>query len=129
LVWPKSADGRGDPRPIVRFPRFHWLIGWTPDGTLAFGTLESPSPDGMSRTSIQAIGGGVTRQVMRPGETWGGRLSSDGRWLAYYLRESGDFEVYVSPFQNTGTRWLSADGNDPSWSPDGKELYYGAATG
>jgi len=83
----------------------------------------------MSRTSIQAIGGGVTRQVMRPGETWGGRLSPDGRWLAYYLRESGDFEVYVSPFQNTGTRWLSADGNDPSWSPDGKELYYGAATG
>jgi Tol biopolymer transport system component len=62
--------------------------------------------------------------VVGPGETWGGRLSPDGRWLAYYVSDSGDFEIYVSPFPNSSARSLIAKGTDPSWSPDGSEIYY-----
>ena len=36
--------------------------------------------------------------MVGPGDTWGGRLSPDGRWLAYYSLESGYFEIYVTPF-------------------------------
>ena len=34
------------------------------------------------------------------------------------------FEIYVTPFPETGARWLIGDGTDPSWSPDGSEIYY-----
>jgi hypothetical protein len=41
--------------------------------------------------------------------------------------ESGNFEVYVTPFPEGGTRWLIADGTDLRWGPDGKEVYYRSA--
>jgi Tol biopolymer transport system component len=44
------------------------------------------------------------------------------------LSDSGDFEIYVSPFPNANTRWLVAEGTDPSWSPDGSEIYYRSGT-
>ena len=30
----------------------------------------------------------------------------------------------MTPFPNTGARWLIGEGTDPSWSPDGTEIYY-----
>ena len=65
-----------------------------------------------------------SRTVVGPGSTWGGRLSRDGKWLAYYVLNSGTFEVYATPFPEGGTRWLIAEGTDPSWGPDGNEIYY-----
>jgi serine/threonine-protein kinase len=127
-IYTRSADGRGDPRSIVRLPNFHWLIGWTPGGTLAYGTMEGVAADGRSRSSIVAIEAGQSRHVVPPGEIWGGRLSPDGRWLAYYQRDSGEFEIYVAPFPDTGSRWLVAEGTDPSWSADGSEIYYRSGT-
>jgi hypothetical protein len=65
-----------------------------------------------------------SRRVVGGGSTWGGRLSRDGKWLAYYWLAGGAFEVYVTPFPEAGTRWLIAEGTDPAWSPDGGEVYY-----
>ncbi len=55
-----------------------------------------------------------------------GRLSPDGRWLAYSSSESGTYEVYVVPFGGGQGKWqVSANGGRiPQWSRDGKELYY-----
>jgi hypothetical protein len=66
-----------------------------------------------------------SREVVEPGNIWGGRLSPDGKWLAYYVLSSGTFEVYVSPYPDGRTRWQVAEGTDPSWAPGGGgELYY-----
>jgi Tol biopolymer transport system component len=65
-----------------------------------------------------------SRTIVGPGNTWGGRLSRDGRWLAYYVLNAGAFEVYVTPFPEGRTRWLIAEGTDPSWAPDGHDIYY-----
>ncbi len=53
-------------------------------------------------------------------------FSPDGHWLAYGSNESGQAEVYVRPFPNTGGKWQASTdgGNFPAWSPDGKELFY-----
>jgi Tol biopolymer transport system component len=55
-----------------------------------------------------------------------GRLSPDGRWMAYASDESGRWEVYVSAFPGGGGRWqISAGGGvEPRWRSDGKELFY-----
>jgi WD40-like Beta Propeller Repeat len=65
----------------------------------------------------------------------GGRLSPDGRFLAFNSNRSGRFQVYVSPIDpETGTRSASApaisqvttDGGIGGivWRKDGKELFY-----
>jgi eukaryotic-like serine/threonine-protein kinase len=55
-----------------------------------------------------------------------GRLSPDGRWLAYTSQESGKPEVYVVAFRGGQGKWqVSTNGGyQPQWSRDGKELYY-----
>ena len=126
-IYTKSADGRGDPELIVALDEFHWLIGWTPDGrTLAFGVLEGAGEAQGALSSIMSFTGGAPHRVVGPGPVWGGRLSPDGRWLAYYTLESGRFDVYVTPFPEGRTRWLISDdgGRDPTWGPDGREVYY-----
>ena len=55
-----------------------------------------------------------------------GRVSPNGRWLAYTSLEAGQRQVYVTSFPNPGERWRVsiAGGQDPQWRRDGKELYY-----
>ena len=125
-IYTKAADGRGDAELLLAVNEFHWLVGWTPDGrTLAFGALEH-AREGVSVSSISSLTAGQTSRVVGPGAIWGGRLSPDGRWLAYYTLESGRFEVYVTPFPGGAARWLISEegGRDPTWWPDGPEIYY-----
>jgi hypothetical protein len=55
-----------------------------------------------------------------------GRLSPDGRWLAYTSNESGRSEVYVVPCSGPGGKWQvsTAGGSFPHWREDGKELFF-----
>jgi Tol biopolymer transport system component len=58
-----------------------------------------------------------------------GRVSPDGRWLAYTSTERGARDVYVTTFPTPTNRWRisTAGGEDPQWRRDGTELYYIAA--
>jgi hypothetical protein len=54
-----------------------------------------------------------------------GALSPDGKWLASTSDESGRAEVYVQAFPGPGSRWqVSERGGYPTWSADGRELFY-----
>jgi len=58
-------------------------------------------------------------------------FSPDGRWIAYQSDESGNHEVYIRPFPDTGGRWqVSIDGGRyPRWSPAGGEVLYRSTSG
>jgi eukaryotic-like serine/threonine-protein kinase len=60
-----------------------------------------------------------------------GRLSPDGRWIAYVSDESGRDEVYVRPFpQPDSRRQIStAGGQRPRWRSDGRELFFQSPDG
>jgi eukaryotic-like serine/threonine-protein kinase len=55
-----------------------------------------------------------------------GKLSPDGRWLAYETNETGVPAVYVQTFPGREGKWqVSAEsGTRPVWRRDGKELFY-----
>ncbi len=119
-IYMKRVDGRGEASLLLPLSAFHWLVGWADERTLVYGVMEEEG----SQSSIMEFSGGTPRRIVGPGLTWGGRLSPDGRWLAYYSLDSGNFEVYVVPFPQSNTRWLIAEGTDPTWGPDGKDVYY-----
>lgn len=125
-IYTTPVDGRGDAEQLLLLNEFHWLVGWTPDGrTLVYGVME-PARGNESLSSIMALTDGTTRRIVGPGSVWGGRLSPDGGWLAYYTLASGRFQIYVIPFPEGRGRWLISEdgGRDPSWGPDGTQLYY-----
>ena len=53
-------------------------------------------------------------------------FSPDGKWVAYSSRESGDFEVFVTPFPGPGRRWQVSphSGVYPQWRADGREIVW-----
>jgi Tol biopolymer transport system component len=54
-----------------------------------------------------------------------GRLSPDGRWLAYVSDESGQPDVYVAPWpRGPRVRVSFAGGTRPRWSRDGRALLF-----
>jgi Tol biopolymer transport system component len=55
-----------------------------------------------------------------------GKLSPDGRWIAYGSNESGQTEVYVASFPGATGKWRvsTAGGNWPRWRRDGKEIFF-----
>jgi serine/threonine-protein kinase len=119
-IYTTRVDGGGDRRRVLALNAFHWLVGWTADrSTLLYGLMMEGKG-----SSIMAYSNTQSRTVVGPRNTWGGRLSRDGKWLAYYVLDSGTFEIYVTPFPEGDARWLIAEGTDPSWGPDGNEIYY-----
>ncbi len=55
-----------------------------------------------------------------------GRVSPDGKWLAYASLEGSRSEVYVQRFPPTRERWQVSGGGGtmPQWSGDGRQLFY-----
>jgi Tol biopolymer transport system component len=53
-------------------------------------------------------------------------VSPDGRWMAYVSNYSGSDEIYVTSFPAAHARVKVSNqgGHSPTWSPDGKTLYY-----
>src|SRR5262249_7859310 len=60
-----------------------------------------------------------------------GKLSSNGRWLAYEADESTRGEVYIRSFPTPARKWQGSmnGGSNPVWSRDGKGLFFIAADG
>jgi serine/threonine-protein kinase len=119
----KRTDGSGDVQELLRVSEWAQPVGWTPDGKMLAFSLEAA--DGTSCIAVLAEGGHHC-VAGGPSRVWIGRLSSDGRWLAYQSDETGTDEVYVTPFPEGGTRWQVSvqGGSGPAWSTDGSELYY-----
>ena len=100
-------------------------------------TLRGPNyprditPDGRfvlfrSNNDLWMLGLGEERKLHRLLAGIDGRVSPNGRWLAYTSLEAGQRQVYVTTFPTPGERWRVsiAGGQDPQWRRDGKELYY-----
>jgi len=71
--------------------------------------------------------GGVARNYLNsPALEGAARFSPDGKWVALISNESGRFEVYVRSFPDPSSKVQVsvAGGGEPTWSADGRRLYY-----
>ena len=122
-LYTQPIDGRFGAERLLAVEEWHRPIGWTPDGRML--AFEEVGRD--ATPSIWVLADGEARKVVE--EAYAGRLSPDGRWLAYQSEGAKDAEVYVTPFPEADGRWqISAGGGSgPAWSPGGTEVYYRSA--
>jgi serine/threonine protein kinase/Tol biopolymer transport system component len=101
-VWDWSRDGK-----YVLFKKGNelWYLSW---------------PERVAKPLLQA------KWTVRNAQ-----FSPDGRSMAYASNETGNMEVYVSPFPSANGKWQvsSAGGQEPRWRQDGKELFYLSSEG
>jgi serine/threonine-protein kinase len=123
------ADGSGAPTTISAGPdgyRVHPL-SITPDGqTLIVSHQKAPNEQVDLWTLSIGPNPRLTPLLAEPSHSErDGRLSPDGRWLAYTADESGQDQVLVRPFPNVSAgRAVAGYGQQPIWAQDSKELFY-----
>jgi Tol biopolymer transport system component len=103
---------------------------WSRDGRLVI--VQRATPDTGSDLAVHRVSGGPPLAVFDSiFNERHGRLSPDGRLLAYSSDVSGRFEVYVRSLARDAdtVQVSSAGGAHPRWRRDGRELYYLSAAG
>jgi eukaryotic-like serine/threonine-protein kinase len=124
-VYEKPASGSGEPRLLIGSSADKFLSDWSHDGrflvyhTFGGGTfwdiwvapLDGRKPFAFLATKFIEVQG---------------KISPDGRWMAYTSDESGRLEIYVTDFPDKRGRWqISTNGGTQAyWRSDGKELFY-----
>jgi eukaryotic-like serine/threonine-protein kinase len=123
----KPSDGSGAEEIFLTDQQIFIPSDWSRDGKYLIYSL---GPVGTSDIWALPLEGDrkPTMVVQHAGNTGVayGRLSPDGRWLAYMSNESGGAQIYVVAFGRGQGKWQVSvnGGTQPQWSKDGKELYY-----
>lgn len=125
-VYWTASDGTGPVEPLVQSADDHIApTKWSPDGrTLGVGAFNLTTGRDMWLWDAETR---TAEPLLRtPHDEYGPWFSPDGQWLAYTSNESGRLEVYVRPVGDTAStiRVSSDGGEEPLWSPTGRELFY-----
>ncbi len=128
-VFETAADGSGGERQLTHCAaKGNSCLpdGYSPDGQ--FLIFHAITPSRSADLWVMPRGDFAKARALldSPALEEEGRVSPDGRWLAYISTESGRFEVYVRSFRGQSGKWqISTDGGlEPLWSPTGKELFF-----
>jgi serine/threonine protein kinase/Tol biopolymer transport system component len=127
IYW-KAADGTGEREHVASIQDRDLLpFSWSVNGDTLLLQEYVGNPFGLDIGALLMEGDHARTPILQE-EYWehNPQISPNGRWMAYVSNESGDPEVCVSPFPEIkGKRQVSTNGgNEPIWSPDGKELFY-----
>jgi len=127
-LYRKRSDGSGAEDLLLADPLVNRVDDWSHDGKyLLYSRLPAGNPAELWVLPLE--GERKPHLILSQGSnalSGDGRLSPDGRWLAYDSNESGVIESFVMAFGGGQGKWqVSANGGMlPEWSADGKQLYY-----
>jgi serine/threonine-protein kinase len=122
----RPVDGSQDAEKVVTITHQSYLKAILPDGETAVLDAQRQTADANIVTIALKPDAKPTTLINTQFNEFGASASPDGRWLAYQSNESGRPEIYVRELAGAGGRWpiSKGGGEEPRWSPDGKELYY-----
>jgi eukaryotic-like serine/threonine-protein kinase len=125
IYW-QASDGTGNAERLTEGTRPQMPTAFSRDERFLVFTEPDSSPFDIHVLDLvtRKTQGLLTSPVHSEGF---GEISPDGRWLAYQSDESGRTEIYVRPFPNVDGGFFpisTGGGTRPSWSRDGKELFY-----
>ncbi len=122
----KVASGAGTERLLWKFSTNTVPYDWSADGRYIL--LMQDNPD--TKSDLLALPNFGDKKPFPVVQTEAaediGRLSPDGRWIAYQSDESTSLEVYVQAFPVSQGKWQVSvgGGGAPVWGKEGKEIFY-----
>jgi serine/threonine-protein kinase len=132
VLW-VAADGSDNPQALAANEQVPIVESVSPDGASIASTVRS-SRDVDARTFIKflSVPGRPPPGTSPPFSSTNnynerdGRISPDGKWIAYVSDESGARQVYLRPYDGPGGKVaISIDGGDePRWSRQPQELFF-----
>ena len=128
-LYQKLSNGAGNEDPLFNSTESKYAHDWSRDGRTLIYTAINPKT-GFDLMTLPMEGEKKPGAfLVTPFPEARGRLSPDGRWMAYQSNESGTTEVYVQPFpvsaERAGKHLISNGGGlEPLWRRDGKELFF-----
>ena len=127
-IFMTSADGSGETVVVQDGPMAEAVTDWSLDGhRLVYTLLTTDSGADIRYVERQDDGSWEDHSFLQtPSTEFWGRISPNGRYLAYLSDESGTIEIYVQPFpEGSGRTLVSTNGGfGVSWGRDGTELFY-----
>ncbi len=122
------ADGGGQPELFFNQPQRQWDLEFGPAGSPAL-FRQNDSLTGRDLWLLDLNTGQARPYLATSHQERAPKISPDGRLVAYVSDETGRSEIYLRTFPDTLGKWLVSreGGNEPLWSPDGKELFYRSA--
>ena len=128
VVVGRYADGRRPDSLLVQIDRQVQEVDWSRDGQWLVVRTDNGSAGAGDLVGLRTSGDTTPVPMVASSFTeLNPAISPDSRWLAYASNESGQNEIFVRPFPNTGDgRWQVSTGGgyQPRWAPDGKALYF-----
>jgi eukaryotic-like serine/threonine-protein kinase len=128
-IYAKTADGSGGEETVLEsgvvseYPR-----SISPDERyLAYVRTEPGTKTGMDIWVLPLFGERKPFPIVATEFTdVNPAISPDGKWMAYSNDETGQMQVYRTPFPGGGSKWQvsTTGGSSPHWRGDGKELFF-----
>jgi Tol biopolymer transport system component/tRNA A-37 threonylcarbamoyl transferase component Bud32 len=129
-IYSKAASGVGADQLVAQTENAI-PVSWSRDGKhIVFSRLKGGG--GVDTWVLQMPEQKASPFVESPFDKIHGRISPDGRWIAYATNDSGMYQIVVQSFPDpNGGKWtITAQGGvEPKWRRDGRELYYLAFDG
>ena len=125
-IWIQPISGSGTQEQLEKPKNYVSITSWSPNGRYLFFILQ----DNATRQDVYYVDLNGDKKFIpflhSPANEVNPILSPNSKWLAYTSDESGRAEVYVTAFPDPGGKWQVSNGGGtgPSWSADGKQLYY-----
>jgi len=125
-VWRRRADRSAPPERVSEAGDQPEVTAVSPDGAMLLVSAGA----GAARDLALFPSSGDAAPTPLPATDatdWGGDFSPDGRFVTFFSNESGEYRVYAQEIATNVQRPVSpALGVIPIWSPDGREIFYGA---
>jgi WD40 repeat protein len=126
-----NSNGAGLPKMLYESDNI-WLSTeyWSKDGTMV---SISDFPDRTGYLDLNETPPKLIELASSDGSTiFGLTFSPDGKWISYGSSISGGYSCYIAPIDNPSQAQLITKvfkGEEPRWSPNGKEIFYRSAQG
>lgn len=137
-IYQKSTNGVGAEELLLQSPHTMTPSTWTSDSRFLLG-YDTLGAGNLWLLPLEPGKRAATRLFSSQSNEVGAKLSPDNRWIAYRSNESGQFEIYVRPFDTSapgtpaanGSEWMVSKGGGDGvrWRRDGNELFFLAPDG